>query len=197
MRIIAGKYRSRVLRAPKGGGTRPTTDRVRESLMSSLVSMRGGLDGAVVLDAFAGSGALGLETLSRGAATARFYERDGAAFRTLQENVRMLGLTSATARIVRSDILLNPPSRTDPPFDLVLLDPPYAYSAADVLGLVALLRERGALSSDALIVYEHAGASNDLVEEGAPSYGLALASRKKYGDTVVDVLKDREGTTTP
>lgn len=197
MRIIAGSYRGRVLKAPKGGGTRPTTDRVRESLMSSLVSMRGDLDGAIVLDAFAGSGALGLETLSRGAAKARFYERDGAAFGVLQENARMLGLTPATVQITRGDILRNPPSWADPPFDLVMLDPPYAYSALDVLGLVALLHGRDLLAPGALIVYEHAAAANDLVEETAPSCGLTLASRKKYGDTVVDVLKDREGTTTP
>ena len=72
MRIIAGEYRGRVIKAPKGDGTRPPTDRVRESLMSALASARGGLEGAVVLDACAGAGALGLEARSRGAASACF-----------------------------------------------------------------------------------------------------------------------------
>ena len=80
MRIIAGEYRGRVLRAPQGRDTRPTTDRVRESVMSSVFSATGGFDGLCVLDAFAGSGAMGLEALSRGAAFALL--NDGACFRT-------------------------------------------------------------------------------------------------------------------
>ena len=92
MRIIAGEYRGRRLQAPKGDATRPTTDRVRESLMSALSSARGGFEGAVVLDAFAGSGALGLEALSRGAASAHFFEKDGVALRALCANVEALGV---------------------------------------------------------------------------------------------------------
>ena len=93
MRIIAGEFRGRTIKAPKGEGTRPTTDRVRESLMSSVNSARGGFEGAVVLDAFAGSGALGLEALSRGAANARFCERDGAAFKVVCANVEAVSYT--------------------------------------------------------------------------------------------------------
>ena len=102
MRIIAGEYRGRVIKAPKGDGTRPTTDRVRESLMSALASARGGLEGAVVLDAFAGSGALGFETLSRCAASACFFERDGAAASVVSGNMRTLGLEPRRARLVRA-----------------------------------------------------------------------------------------------
>ena len=91
MRIIAGVHRGRAIQAPKGTGTRPTVDRVRESLMSAINSARGGFEGASVLDAFAGSGALGLEALSRGAVSAVFCERDGNAFRTLCANCRSLG----------------------------------------------------------------------------------------------------------
>ena len=91
MRIIAGEHRGRVLKAPKGDGTRPTTDRVRESLMSMLASARGGFEGAVVLDAFAGSGALALEALSRGADRACLVERDGAAAKVVEANARLLG----------------------------------------------------------------------------------------------------------
>ena len=83
MRIIAGEFRGRVLKAPKGSNTRPTTDRVREALFSALASARGGLDGAIVLDAFAGSGALSFEALSRGATAAHLFERDRAALAAL------------------------------------------------------------------------------------------------------------------
>ena len=142
MRIIAGEFRGRTLKAPKGEGTRPTTDRVREAMMSTVHSARGGFDDAVVLDAFAGSG----------------------------------------------DVLKDVPYAR-PPFDLVFLDPPYACAAAEVLGLVVALRTRAALSDDAIVVYEHASAANDEVEEAAKARDLSIAQRKKYGDTVVDVLR--------
>lgn len=189
MRIIAGEFRGRVLKAPKGEGTRPTTDRVREALMSALSSARGGLEGAVVLDAFAGSGALALEALSRGAACAHLYERDGAALRALSGNVAALGLSAPRVRVHRRDVLKDAPVRMRPPFDVVFLDPPYAYDPASVLELVAQLAAAGALAADALVVYEHAAASNDAVQAAADARGLVLASRKKYGDTVVDILR--------
>lgn len=194
MRIIAGEYRGRTLKAPKGDGTRPTTDRVRESLMSALGSARGGFDGAVVLDAFAGSGALGLEALSRGAASACFYERAGEALRALGGNVEALGLDARRARICRADVLKNPPAFADPPFDLVFLDPPYALDAAQALGVPATLRSRGVLADGALVAYEHAASSNAEAEAAVAACGLALASRRKYGDTVVDILEIEEGT---
>lgn len=189
MRIIAGTYRGRKLFAPKGEGTRPTTDRVRESLMSSLASARGTFDGAVVLDAFAGSGALGLEALSRGAAVVRFCERDGAAFRTLERNIALFEVSSQVARAGRVDVLRDGAMRAPQPYDMVFLDPPYAYAASDVLGLVVKLAERRALAESALIVYEHDVADNAAVDEAVQNSGLSLASRKKYGDTVVDILR--------
>lgn len=105
MRIIAGEFRGRKLDAPRGDGTRPTTDRVRESLMSALVSLRDGLDGAVVLDAFAGSGALSLEALSRGADTAMLCERDRDAAAVIERNIAALRLGRDRARLVRGDVL--------------------------------------------------------------------------------------------
>lgn len=197
MRIVAGTYRGRVIKAPKGKDTRPTTDRVRESLMSSLCSARGGFGGAVVLDAFAGSGALGLEALSRGAASVQFCERDGAALRVLQDNVDRLGLAAPAARIRRIDVLRNPALRAQPAFDLVLLDPPYACPATDVLGLVSALREGGSLSPRALVAYEHSSTTSGQTDEAVASCGFVLASRRKYGDTVVDILKIEEGMPTP
>ncbi len=190
MRIIAGEYRGRTLKAPKGEGTRPTTDRVRESMMSVVNSARGGFEGAVVLDAFAGSGALGLEALSRGAASAQFYERAGEALRALSANVEAVGLDARRARVHRADVLQAPPTYAKPPFDLVFLDPPYAFDPHEVLGMVAALRARGALAHDALVVYEHAVAGCDPVELAAEEADLSLAQRKKYGDTVVDVFRN-------
>ncbi len=197
MRIIAGAYRGRVIKAPKGKDTRPTTDRVRESLMSSLGSARGGFDGAIVLDAFAGSGALGLEAFSRGAASVQFCERDGAALRVLQDNVDRLGLAAPAVRIRRIDVLRNPAVRAQPPFDLVLLDPPYACPAIDVLNLVSTLRSSGSLSRQALVSYEHSATTSGQTDEAVASCGFVLASRRKYGDTVVDILKSEEGMPTP
>ncbi len=193
MRIVAGEFKGRRLQAPKGQNTRPTTDRVRESLMSALASARGGFDGAVVLDAFAGSGALGLEALSRGAEVVHFFEKDGAALRALAANVEALGVPTlgprARARLHRADVLENPPAWVRPPFDLVLLDPPYALPAERALGLVAALAAAGALAEGAIVSYEHAAAGNAAADAAAPACGLSLASRRKYGDTVVDLLK--------
>lgn len=189
MRIIAGEFKGRVLKAPKGDATRPTTDRVREAMMSALSSARGGLGGAVVLDAFAGSGALSLEALSRGASCAHLFERDRAALAALSSNIEVLRLPVSRARVHRRDVFKDAPVRVRPPFDVVFLDPPYAYEAADVLGLVARLGEAGALADEVLVVYEHALSSSDSVDAAAAETGLALASRKKYGDTAVDILR--------
>jgi 16S rRNA (guanine966-N2)-methyltransferase len=118
MRIIAGTHRGSRISAPKGLDTRPTGDRVREAAFNLI----GPVEGATVLDLFAGSGAMGLEALSRGAASVTFVERDRAACRTIAENLERLGLTGA--RITCGDALwaLRQDSRR---YDLVLVDPPY------------------------------------------------------------------------
>lgn len=122
MRIIAGRFRGRTLRAPPGGSTRPTADRVREALFSMLASRIGPFEGLRVADLFAGSGALGLEALSRGAAHATFVESDPAAAAAIRANSTALGLGEAV-RILGGSALSLPPSQ---PFDLVFADPPYA-----------------------------------------------------------------------
>ncbi len=146
----------------------------------------------MVLDAFAGSGALGLEALSRGAACAHFFERDGAAQRVLCGNVRALGLEARRARIHRGDVLRDPPAHARPPFSLVFLDPPYALAAQGALGLAATLAADGALAPDALVAYEHGAGTCGEADAAAAACGLALASRKKYGDTVVDLFRPKE-----
>ena len=186
MRIVGGKYRGRVLAAFNGKEVRPTSGRAKEALFNILAPE---ISGANVLDLFCGTGGIGLEALSRGAACAHLFERDRGALAALSENAKALKLSAAAARIHRCDIFKNPPLDVRPPFDLVFLDPPYAYGAADVLGLVAQLAQEGTLAEDALIVYEHGEGSNDDVDAAAPEAGFELASRKKYGDTVVDILR--------
>ncbi|HEY8593086.1 MAG TPA: 16S rRNA (guanine(966)-N(2))-methyltransferase RsmD [Sphingomicrobium sp.] len=121
MRIIAGEWRGRTIDAPQGG-TRPTADRVREALFSMLISRLGSFDGLRVADLFAGSGAFGLEALSRGAATATFVENDAAAAAVIKRNAEKLGATERT-RVLLGSALALPRSE---PFDLVFADPPYA-----------------------------------------------------------------------
>ncbi|MEC4175530.1 16S rRNA (guanine(966)-N(2))-methyltransferase RsmD [Adlercreutzia sp. R7] len=190
MRIIAGEYRGRRLEAPRGQGTRPTTDRVRESLMSVIHSARGGFDGAVVLDAFAGSGALSLEALSRGAVSAVLCERDREAASVIERNVRALGLGRDEARLVRGDVLRRPPMpASGKPFDLVFLDPPYALAAAEVFALLARLSDAGALAVDAIVSYEHDGADDAAVRVLAAGAGWSIASHRRFGDTAIDILE--------
>ena len=119
MRIIAGRWRGRSLAAPPGSATRPTSDRTREALFSMLASRLGELGGLAVADLFAGTGALGLEALSRGAARCTFVERDPAALATLRANLLALGAEGAEVR-ASSAIGFR-----GGPFDLVFLDPPY------------------------------------------------------------------------
>ena len=120
MRIIAGKWRGRPLEAPPGQGTRPTADRVRETLFSMLASRLGSFGDLRIADLFAGSGALGLEALSRGAASATFVENDSKAAAVIRRNADKLG---ASIQLISGSALALPRSE---PFDLVFADPPYA-----------------------------------------------------------------------
>jgi 16S rRNA (guanine966-N2)-methyltransferase len=123
MRVVAGELGGRRLVAPAGDTTRPTTDKVREAVFNSLVSM-GLVEDAVVVDLFAGSGALGIEALSRGAARCTFVERDRDALRALRQNIDALGL-SARATVVTSDVMAWVPAVRH--VDLALVDPPYTF----------------------------------------------------------------------
>lgn len=129
MRIIAGQWRGRKLQAPQGEATRPTADRTRETLFSMLISRLGTFEGLAVADLFAGSGALGLEALSRGAATCVFAEMDPAAIRALRSNIANLHAQSQSDVRAGSVMALGPVKQ---PLDLVLLDPPYGSGAGSV-----------------------------------------------------------------
>ncbi len=188
MRIVAGSLRGKAIQAPDGRDTRPTTDRVREALFSSLYSLRGGFEDAVVLDAFAGSGALGIEALSRGASQAVFYERDAKAAATLARNLEACKLGPSAARVVKRDVMHGAVSRADVPYDLVFLDPPYAFDADEVLSMVSALVGDGIVAGDAIVVYEHAHADGQRVAMAASDRRFAVVSAKKYGKTGVTVL---------
>ena len=136
MRIIAGEWRGRKLGAPVGDATRPTADRTRETLFSMLVSRIGSFEELSVADLFAGSGALGLEALSRGAASCLFVEQDAAAIRSLRANIAALRAPERCEVRAGSVLALGPAKA---PLDLVLLDPPYA-SGAGAVALEKLLR---------------------------------------------------------
>lgn len=129
LRIIAGEWRGRKLAAPEGDTTRPTADRTRETLFSMLVSRLGDFDGLKVADLFAGSGALGLEALSRGAAHCLFVDQDAAAIRAIRKNIANLQAQSRSDVRASSALTLGAAKE---PFDLVLLDPPYDTGAGAV-----------------------------------------------------------------
>lgn len=174
-RIIAGSLGGRRIETPKGDGTRPTSDRVRESLFSSLESELGQLDGLRVLDLFAGTGALGLESLSRGAASAVFVESDARAAAVIARNVATLGVAGRVARTTAGRFVSSAPTAQ---FDLVFIDPPYAVETTVVTELVAALRP--ALADGALLVVERSTRDRFAWPEGVE--GLR---EKKYGETTL------------
>jgi 16S rRNA (guanine966-N2)-methyltransferase len=181
VRVIAGKYGGRRLRAPKGRATRPTAERVREALFSML----GELEGAVVLDLFAGTGALAIEALSRGAARAVLVERDPHALAAMRANLVELGVGPEQAEVRRGEVgvaLRNARERRET-YDLLFVDPPYRH--AGVLG-----RELGAalpplLAPGARVVWE-----SDRRGE-PPALPLEVERRRRYGDTVITIHRQR------
>ena len=185
MRIVAGQWRGRPIDAPEGRDTRPTTDRMRESIASMILSAEAlDLSGLSVLDAFAGSGAMGLELLSRGAGNCTFVERDRQALARVKRNAASLGASRASCAVVGGDDFKLAASASLPgaPFDIVFLDPPYAYEASRVTGLVEALAEQGMLAKDAIVVYERASSAPGLALAGAE-----LSKSKKHGTTCVDL----------
>jgi len=187
MRVVGGIWKGRTISAPSGRGTRPTSDRVRESIASSVLSFFGlSLEGVRVLDAFAGSGAFGIEMLSRGAASCTFVDAAAQAARAVEKNLVSLGADPARYRIVRADVFKAPESLSaqDGTFDLVFLDPPYAVPEHDVARLVEGLCASGCVTMEGIVVYERAAASAALA---CP--GLELVRTKKLGETAVDYYR--------
>ncbi|MFI1724989.1 16S rRNA (guanine(966)-N(2))-methyltransferase RsmD [Streptomyces sp. NPDC020489] len=153
-RVIAGAAGGRRLAVPPGNGTRPTSDRAREGLLSTWQSLLGGpLDGERVLDLYAGSGAVGLEALSRGASHTLLVEADARAARVIRENVRSIGLPGAEVRAGKAEQIIRQPA-PDEPYDVVFLDPPYAVTDHDLREILLTLRSGGWLAPDALVTVE-------------------------------------------
>jgi 16S rRNA (guanine966-N2)-methyltransferase len=174
MRVIAGRYRGRRLQAPPGAATRPTSDRVREALFSVLADR---VEGARVLDLFAGSGALGIEALSRGAAAVTFVDSAPAAIRAVRSNLDALG---AAAEVRRADArrFLGAAPAAARQYDLVFLDPPYRLAGRLGSELTAALP--AVLAPGAAVVAE-----SD--RRGPLELGLPILDERRYGDTLIRI----------
>jgi 16S rRNA (guanine966-N2)-methyltransferase len=176
MRVVAGRLGGRRLSAPRGRETRPTSDRVREALFSML----GSVEDARVLDLFAGSGALAIEALSRGAAKATLVERDARAVEVIRANLDALALGAEEARVVHAPAAaaLRDASRRGDTYDLVLLDPPYRNAAA--LGRELSRALPAILARDARVVAES--------DRRAPlALDLPVVRERRYGDTLIRI----------
>ena len=176
MRIIAGERKGHTIYAPKGLDTRPTSDRVRENVFNIVAPW---VEDARVLDLYAGSGAMGLEALSRGAATVVFVEADADAARTIERNLDKLRLTGATVVRQSATVALTQEAAAGRKYDLVLADPPYSMTDYDQLTRYLPT----VLSDDGLLVFESAAR----VEPDLP--GLAVRTTRKYGSTRVTVFE--------
>ena len=183
MRVIAGQWRGRKLTAPVGDATRPTADRVRETLFSMLASRLGSFEDLSVADLFAGSGALGLEALSRGAAQCLFVEQDAAAIRALRANIANLR-AQAQCEVRAASVLALGPAKA--PVDLVLLDPPYGTGA-------------GSVALDKLVRLGWIGAATWVsLETGADEEpkvrNLEAVAERKVGKARITLLRRQDAT---
>ena len=181
MRIIAGQWRGRKLVAPAGDTTRPTADRTRETLFSMLLSRLGTFDGLTVGDFFAGSGALGLEALSRGAANCVFVEQDAAALRALRANIAALR-GHGECDVHATSVMALGPARN--PLDLLLLDPPYGTNA----GLVALekISRLGWIGPTSWIALETGQGDKDLPKK------FALEATRVVGRSRIALIRPQD-----
>ena len=188
MRIIGGKFSGRTIITPDGRGTRPTTDRTRESLFNILAHRDDfSFEGARVIDLFAGSGALGFEAMSRGAEWCLFVETEAAARGAIRDNIEALGLFGSTRLHRRSAATLGPkPAGVGPPFTLAFLDPPYRKDLAPPA--MRTLKSGDWLANGALVVVEQA---KD--EAPAEADGFVEVDRRLYGDTQIGIYRFTPG----
>jgi len=178
MRIIAGKFRAKPLASPANNDIRPTSDRVRESLFSIITSnYNSNLKDARVIDLFAGSGALGLEALSRGAQYCLFVENSSQGIDLIRENIKSLGLPSKSS-LMRVDATKLGKAGRIKPFDLLFADPPYGQELAQKA--IPLLAQGGWLKSNAIVIIE------DKAGSAPPQLaGFQMLDQRKIGDTVI------------
>ncbi|KUH98996.1 16S rRNA (guanine(966)-N(2))-methyltransferase RsmD [Mycobacterium sp. IS-3022] len=184
-RIVAGAFGGRRITVPQsrsGRGTRPTTDRVRESLFNVLAA-RIDLTGAAVLDLYAGSGALGLEALSRGAVSAVFVESDARAARVIADNIATLGVSQATVR--RGTVASVLSAGASSPVDVVFADPPYDVDAAEVAEVLAALVDGGWTTDGTVVVVERGASGPPLTWPP----GWHVWPSRSYGDTRLELAE--------
>lgn len=179
-RIIAGTAGGRRIGAPDGRGTRPTSDRAREALFASAQSDLGPLDGLRVMDLYAGSGAIGLEALSRGAGHALLIEADRKAAQVIRANVATLRLPGARLVVDRAERVLGRPNEGEP-YDLIVADPPYAVTEQELAGVLTALVTHGWTAEDAVVVVERSKRGPE------PSWpkGLVRDRKRGYGEAVL------------
>lgn len=181
-RVIAGRARGRRLAVPGGRTTRPTSDRAREAVFAAAGSVLGSFDGARVLDLYAGSGAFGLEALSRGASAAVLVEADPPAARVIRANIDAVGLPGARLVSDRVERML---ARGLPaggePYDVAFADPPYALADDDVTAVLEALRTGGWLAPGALVIVERAARSGPL----RWPEGFSAARSRRYGEAML------------
>jgi 16S rRNA (guanine966-N2)-methyltransferase len=182
-RIVAGRAGGRRIETPKGERTRPTSDRVREALFSSLESWAGSLHGLRFLDLYAGSGAIGLEAWSRGAAAVTFVESDRRTAELIRRNARTIGCDDA--EVVASPVAAVLSSAPRAPYDLVFCDPPYPLPDDDLATDLSLLAVHGWLARDALVVVERSSRSPEPTWPGGVSALPGKRGRRRYGETTL------------
>jgi 16S rRNA (guanine966-N2)-methyltransferase len=180
-RIVAGSAGGRRLATASGASTRPTSDRVREAVFSRLEVLLGTLVGTTFLDLYAGSGAVGLEALSRGAARATLVERDRRTARIIRANVATLGLPAATVVTAGVEGYLRAGPAPGCNHDVAFLDPPYCLGEEPLAGVLADLAAQGWLADDAVVVVERSSRSPEPV--WPPS--VVPAGCRRYGETMV------------
>ncbi|HEX9659612.1 MAG TPA: 16S rRNA (guanine(966)-N(2))-methyltransferase RsmD [Rhodothermales bacterium] len=183
MRIIAGRLKGRRLRSPRGVNTRPTADRVRESVFN-LIQARTSIEDACVLDAFCGTGAFGIEAISRGAASAVFVDSSPAALKIAALNAETLGV-SDQCQFLRRDVIRHLKSPQTPKFDLIFADPPYSFKQIDLIPPLCL----DALSEGGLLVLEHDKTHRFDV-------GSRAIESRSYGRTIVTIFRVSESSET-
>ena len=179
-RVIAGSARGRRLAVPPGEGTRPTSDRAREGLFSTWASLRGSLAGARVIDLYSGSGAVGLEALSRGAAQALLVEGDPAAVKTILANVRTLSLPGAEVRSGQVEKVVAGAAPAHP-YDMLFADPPYVLGDAGLREILITLRAGGWLADGAVVTVERSTRGGEF----AWPEGFTALRERRYGEATL------------
>ena len=175
LRIIAGKYGGRAIASPDGKKTHPMSERIRNALFNSLGSV---VEDAQVLDAFAGTGALGIEAISRGASHATFIERDRVAQNVLQENIKSLGIFDES-KVIKASVASWIDTYDGPKFDLILVDPPY-----NDMQLSTVSKLMGLLKPGALMVLSKPGRS-----ESPTRPGVVVVDNRSYGDAALTYFR--------